>query len=157
MPPFILELIRNDILWVSVIASTLAQFLKPFTYYFRLGKFNWSYIAANGGFPSSHSALVSALATGVGLSQGFDSIAFAIATGFAVIVTYDASGVRREAGEHGRAINVIIAEVLQGKEIGEERFKEVLGHSRVEVLAGVLFGVGIMLLWEFVIQPGFTG
>ena len=149
------DLINNDIMWVSIVASSLAQFLKPLTYWWRLKEFDWHHISATGGMPSSHAALISALATGLGLEYGFDSPLFAIAVVISMIVTYDAQGVRRQAGEHGRAINQIIAELLSGQEIGEKEFQEVLGHSRVEVAAGVLFGVAIMLAWKFLIQPLF--
>jgi acid phosphatase family membrane protein YuiD len=94
------QLLRNDILWLSIIVSSLAQALKPFIHHWRTGVFDWHQLAGTGGMPSSHSAMVSALATGVGFEQGFDSAPFAIATIFAMIVTYDASGVRRHAGTH---------------------------------------------------------
>src|SRR5690242_7122630 len=103
-----------DVLWLSIFASSFAQFLKPFVYKLRTGEFDWHQIAGTGGMPSSHSAMVSALATGVGLDYGFDSGVFAVATIFALIVTYDASGVRQQAGHHARAINMIVAELLTG-------------------------------------------
>lgn len=146
-------LISNDVLWISILASSLAQFLKPFTYYLRTRELNWSMLAATGGMPSSHASLVSALAIGVGLREGFDSMFFAMSVVLAVIVVYDAQGVRHEAGEHARFINYLIAELLKGHPIQRIRLQEVLGHSRGEVVAGVLFGVTIMLLWILVIQP----
>jgi acid phosphatase family membrane protein YuiD len=149
------ELYSNDIIWVSVFASSLAQFLKPLTYWWRTKEFDWHHISETGGMPSSHAALVSALGTGLGLVHGFDSPYFAIAVVISMIVTYDAQGVRRQAGEHARAINEIIAEMLSGKEISEKEFQEVLGHSRVEVAAGVLFGIAVMALWKLLIQPLF--
>jgi hypothetical protein len=157
MQTLLAGLIANDILWVSIISSTLAQFLKPFTYYLRTREFNWRHIAGAGGMPSSHSAMVSALATGIGFLQGFDSPLFAMAAVLAVIVTYDAAGVRQQAGEHARAINLLIAELLSGSHFDEDRLEEVLGHSRAEVFAGILFGIGTMLLWEMLIQPQFLG
>jgi acid phosphatase family membrane protein YuiD len=149
------ELYRNDIIWVSIFASSLAQFLKPLTYWWRTKEFDWHHISETGGMPSSHSALISALGTGLGLVYGFDSPYFAIAVVIGMIVTYDAQGVRRQAGEHAHAINEIIAELLSGKEISEKEFQEVLGHSRVEVAAGVLFGIAVMGLWKFLLQPLF--
>lgn len=157
MPTFLQQALRNDVLWVSVVASLLAQFLKPFTYWLRGETFEWGHIADTGGMPSSHSALVVAIATGVGLEQGFDSAMFAVAVGVAAIVTYDAAGVRREAGEHARALNEIITSLLKGHPIETIEFKEVLGHSRTEVIGGIIFGVGLMLLWKFGIQPLFLG
>ncbi len=154
--PILRQLYSNDILWVSIFASSLAQFLKPLTYWWRTKEFDWHYISATGGMPSSHSALVSAMGTGLGLVYGFDSPYFAIVVVLSMIVTYDAQGVRRQAGEHARAINEIIAELLSGKEISEKEFQEVLGHSRMEVLAGVLFGIVVMLAWKLLAQPFFT-
>lgn len=157
MPAFLGLIFRNDVLLVAVIASTLAQFLKPFTYFLRDKQFDWRYIAATGGMPSSHSAMVSALACGVGIVEGFDSSYFAIAVVLAAIVTYDAAGVRRQTGENTRAINLIIAEALSGSRVSSLRLKEAIGHSRQEVFGGILFGIAVMLIWKFVIQPQFTG
>jgi hypothetical protein len=99
--------------------------------------------------------MVGALAAGIGITQGLDSPWFSIATVLAVIVVYDAAGVRREAGHHARAINVLIAELLSGHPIEEITLDEVLGHSRTEVFAGVLFGVANMLFWKLLFQPLF--
>src|SRR5438105_14795261 len=108
------QLWRADALWIALIAGSLAQFLKPFVFKVRTGDFDWHHIAGTGGMPSSHSAMVAAMATGVGLKDGFDSGAFAVAAVFAMIVTYDAAGVRQQAGRHARALNQIIAELLTG-------------------------------------------
>lgn len=151
------QLYGNDIMWVSIFASSLAQFLKPLTYWWRTKEFDWHHISETGGMPSSHSALVSAMGTGLGLVYGFDSPYFAIVVVLSMIVTYDAQGVRRHAGEHARAINEIIAELLSGKEIGEKEFQEVLGHSRLEVAGGVIFGIAVMALWKLLIQPLLIG
>jgi acid phosphatase family membrane protein YuiD len=150
--PYLRDLWANDVLWISILIMTLAQFLKPFIYWLRGESFDWHHISATGGMPSSHSALVSSVATGVGLEQGFDSAPFAIAVAVAMIVTYDAGGVRRQAGEQARAINQIIAELLSGHPLERFHLREVLGHSRAEVAAGILFGVGSMLLWKLVVQ-----
>ena len=155
MPAFLQQAIRNDVLWVSVIAGLLAQFLKPFTYWIRGETFEWGHIADTGGMPSSHSALVVAIATGVGIEQGFDSPLFAVAVGIAAVVTYDAAGVRRQAGEHARALNEIITSLLKGHPIATIEFKEVLGHSRTEVIGGIIFGIGLMVLWKLGLQPLF--
>ena len=149
------DIINNDILWVSIMANMLAQSSKPLTYWVRTRHFDWHHITETGGLPSSHAALVSALATGLGIEQGFSSPFFAIAIILMMIVTYDAQGVRRQAGEHARALNVIFAELLSGHEINETQLSEVLGHSKVEVLAGILYGIFIMLIWKFAIQVWF--
>ena len=151
----IFAVLRNDTLWVSVFAMITAQFLKPFIHYLRLREFDWHHMAETGGMPSSHSALVCAIATGVGYELGFDSIYFAMSVALAMIVTYDAAGVRRQAGTHARILNEIVAELLSGHPISEEQLQEVLGHSRLEVLAGIVFGAGIMTLWKLSVSPLF--
>jgi uncharacterized protein len=153
---YLADLRANDILWIGILIMFMAQFLKPFTHWLRTRIWDWHQIAETGGMPSSHAALVSAVATGIGLEQGFNSAYFTIAIALALIVTYDAAGVRRQAGEQARAINVIVAELLSGHPLQEIRYREVLGHSRREVTVGVLFGVALMLLWKFAVQPVFN-
>lgn len=152
---YLRDLISNDVLWISILTMSLAQFLKPLTYYLRTRSFDWHHISETGGLPSSHAALVSAVATGVGIEYGFNSAAFAVAIAVAMIVTYDAAGVRRHAGEHARALNQVIAELLSGHPISHIQFQEVLGHSRMEVTAGIIFGISMMMLWKFGVQPLF--
>jgi acid phosphatase family membrane protein YuiD len=93
----------------------------------------------------------------VGLENGFDSGFFAIAVILAMIVTYDAAGVRKHAGRHAWAINQIVAELLSGSPLEKIELDEILGHSRWEVFAGVIFGVAVMLAWKFLVQPVFLG
>lgn len=150
------QLLTNDVLWLSIAASSLAQALKPFTYWYKTREFDWHHLAETGGMPSSHSAMVSALAMGLGLENGFGSGYFAIAVVLAMIVTYDAAGVRRQAGRHARALNQIAAELLSGHPLEEIKLDEILGHSRWEVFAGVFFGVLVMGVWKFVVQPWFV-
>jgi len=93
--------------------------------------------------PSSHAAFVSALATAVGLDQGFDSALFATCVVFASVVMYDAAGVRRAASIQARLINQIVDELFQGQPIREERLRELFGHTPIEVVVGALMGVFI--------------
>nr|MBN1228927.1 divergent PAP2 family protein [Anaerolineae bacterium] len=151
MPDFLKEALSNDVLWVSVFASLVAQLMKPFTYWMQGEKFSWSHVSDTGGMPSSHSALVSAVATGVGIDRGFDSALFAIAVAIAAVVTYDAAGVRRQAGEQARVLNQMLTMLLSGDPIAKTQLKEVLGHSRTEVFAGIVFGIALMLLWKLVL------
>jgi acid phosphatase family membrane protein YuiD len=103
-----------------------------------------------GGMPSSHAALVCALATGAALQNGFDSTAFAICVALAMIVMYDATGVRQAAGKQAAILNQIIDELFQGHPISEQRLKELLGHTRFQVIVGALMGIlGTLLMWEF--------
>ena len=99
--------------------------------------------------PSSHSALVTALATGIGQTVGWSSTEFALATIFAVIVMYDAAGVRRAAGDQARVLNQII-ELFEDHQITEDRLKEILGHTPFQVLVGSILGVIVAWAGSFV-------
>jgi acid phosphatase family membrane protein YuiD len=141
------HILDNQVLLVSLAASLIAQTLKLVVEYAIHRKVNFSVLMETGGMPSSHAALVTALATGVGQVRGWDSIEFAIATIFAIIVMYDAAGVRQAAGQQARIINQIVDELFQEhKEISEDRLKELLGHTPKQVIVGCLLGIAIAAL-----------
>lgn len=136
------QVFNNYVLWVAVIACLLAQFLKLVFELMRHGKVNFRTLVETGGMPSAHSALVTALATGVGQTRGWESPEFALACIFAVIVMYDAAGVRQAAGNQARILNQIVEELLREHTIFDEtRLKELLGHTPVQVFAGCALGV----------------
>lgn len=122
-------------------AWALAQIIKVPLHYRLTREVDWSLLLSAGGMPSSHSALVTALSWTIGLEHGFDSAAFAIAFVMGAIVIYDATGVRRAAGEHARVINRMIADLVEGHPLKEEALKELLGHTPRQVFVGVIFGV----------------
>ena len=104
--------------------------------------------------PSSHSALVAAAAHAVGLYFGFDTPLFGVAVVLAVIVIYDATGVRRQAGKHAERINAIIENLASGKphwHETQEELKEVLGHTPMEAMAGMLLGIFIAQMAWFLV------
>jgi acid phosphatase family membrane protein YuiD len=101
---------------------------------------------STGGMPSSHSALVTSLATATGIHYGFGSGYFAISCVLAMIVMYDARGVRQESGQHARVLNQIVRELMSGQTISDRELKELLGHTTVEVFVGALFGIIYTLL-----------
>jgi hypothetical protein len=139
--------LNNQVLIVSLLACFIAQGLKFIIELIRNGKVNLRFLVTTGGMPSAHSALVGALATGVGLTDGWSSPDFAIACLFAVIVMYDAAGVRQAAGKQARILNQILDEFFQdGNQFNEERLKELLGHTPFQVLVGLALGIGISLL-----------
>lgn len=141
------QVLHNQILLVSLLACFTAQGLKALIELIRDGKVSLRYLVSSGGMPSAHSALVGALATGVGLQMGCSSAEFAIAALFAVIVMYDAAGVRQAAGKQARILNQIIDEMFQeGKEFNEERLKELIGHTPFQVLVGLSLGIGIAMV-----------
>jgi acid phosphatase family membrane protein YuiD len=119
----------------------LAQFLKVLFYFFTEKRINFRRFVGAGGMPSSHSALVASLATGIGLKYGWDSAETALALVFAFIVMYDAAGVRLAASRQAVILNKIVDELFEEGEFHHERLIELLGHTRVEVIAGAALGI----------------
>lgn len=141
------QIIDNRVLLVSLIASFVAQILKLVIEFIRHRKINFRVLVETGGMPSSHSALVAALASGVGQTLGWDSVEFAMATIFALIVMYDAAGVRQAAGKQARILNQIVDELFHDEhEFNEDKLKELLGHTPLQVIAGSALGVAISWL-----------
>lgn len=140
------QIFDNRVLLVALIACLVAQLSKLLVELTKNRKFNLRVLVTTGGMPSSHSALVAALATGVGQTLGWASPEFAIATIFAVIVMYDAAGVRQAAGKQARILNQIIDELFEGKDFNEERLKELLGHTPFQVIVGLILGIFISYL-----------
>jgi uncharacterized protein len=143
---------QNPVLIAGLIAWAGAQLFKLPLEYSQSHHWNFALLLSTGGMPSSHSALVTSIALGTGLFVGFDSPLFAIALAVMMVVTYDAAGVRRQAGYHAQKINLLINELFSGQQISEEQLKEVLGHSPFEVAGGMLFGILttllVRLLWR---------
>jgi acid phosphatase family membrane protein YuiD len=142
------DLLSNQVLWTAILASVLAQVLKLFIYYLVERRWQWERLAETGGMPSSHSATVSALATGVGLTSGLNSSLFAVTVVLAIIVMYDATGIRRAAGLHAARLNDLIDEFRKLVEQGPqpEPLKELLGHTYLEVGVGAALGVVFALV-----------
>ncbi|MGD9581142.1 MAG: divergent PAP2 family protein [Vampirovibrionia bacterium] len=127
-------------------AALMAQLLKLFFEYRKKKKANFRILVGTGGMPSSHSAFVMALATSIGSINGFRSIEFALALGFAFIVMYDAAGLRRSAGKMAHVLNNIIDDVYpKDSQLGQNKLMELLGHTPMQVLMGALLGVVMAL------------
>jgi acid phosphatase family membrane protein YuiD len=137
------SLLSNHILIPTLIAWSLAQTVKVPLEYLRTRRWNWVLLFSVGGMPSSHSALVAATAHAVGLHVGFDSPLFALAVVVAIVVIYDATGIRRQAGKHAEIINTMINDLAMGHPLKGEQLLEVLGHTPIQVLAGTLLGLAI--------------
>lgn len=138
------NIINNHVLLVALVACLTAQAIKLIVEIVKNRKVNIRALVETGGMPSAHSALVTSLATGVGQTAGWDSSEFAIAVVFAVIVMYDAAGVRQAAGKQARVLNQIIDEFFQGDHhFNEDRLKELLGHTPVQVIVGSILGIVI--------------
>jgi uncharacterized protein len=145
-------LLQNHVLWTGMAGWVLAQVLKvPFDL-FKERRWNWATFFAAGGMPSSHSALVTSTAAAVGLHIGFDSPVFAVAVAIAMVVVYDATGVRRQAGKQAEKINILVEELLKGHAINQEHLREAIGHTPLEALGGVVLGLvvafGLWFLWR---------
>lgn len=148
MPEFALMLKQNIVLITAVTAWLTAQILKTITAYLKNRRFNAERLVGAGGMPSSHTALVVSLASGIGMRDGLDSSLFAIAVVLAGIVMYDAAGVRRAAGRHAKAINKLARHVRADHKVYDTKLKELLGHTPVEVSAGAILGFAIAYLFK---------
>ncbi len=141
------DILNNQVLLVALIACLIAQLSKLVVELTKNRKFNLRVLVTTGGMPSAHSAFVAALAAGVGQTLGWASPEFAIALIFAIIVMYDAAGVRQAAGKQARILNQILDELFtEGKQFNEDRLKELLGHTPFQVIVGLVLGVAISCL-----------
>ncbi len=138
----LMEFMTNTPLIAAITGWAIAQVLKVVIESIIAKKFTWESILASGGMPSSHSAFVTALATVVGFEYGLGSVYFAFAAAFALVVMYDACGVRRAVGEQAKALNRIIGALRENSNIGQEKaLKEILGHSPFQVVMGFFLGL----------------
>ena len=138
----IAEILTNHVLFVVLLGWFVAQALKIPIYRIVEHKWDFSRFHGSGGMPSSHSSMVTAGAVAIGAIEGFGTPIFALAVAFAMIVMYDAAGVRRETGTQAAVINQILKDVLiNGKQISDEELKELVGHTPIQVSAGALLGI----------------
>ena len=152
-----MDLFINFPFWASLASIFFAQFVKVPIHFIATKKLDWSLITSTGGMPSSHSAAVTALTTGIALQSGLHSPIFAVSAIFAIITMFDASGVRRQAGEQAIVLNQLVADFNKlvedvktwpKKEEQEKRneLKELLGHKPIEVFFGGLTGIILTLI-----------
>ena len=139
-------LFENRILIASFIAWAIAQLSKTVYELIRYRELRLSRLVSAGGMPSSHAALVMGLATATGRIAGIESAAFAISLVLAVIVMYDAAGVRRAVSLQARILNQMIEEAFQGKPFAEKRLRELIGHTPTQVIVGGLLGIVVALV-----------
>ena len=136
------ELIACIVGWLT------ASLLKIPTYYIVHRRINLRQAFGTGGMPSSHAATMTATTLAIGLFSGFDHPVFALAVAVSMIVIYDAAGVRREAGYHAVIINRLIDEYVKGPLIDQKKLKEMIGHTPLEVVGGVISGLlSTLVLW----------
>lgn len=142
----------NPILTVALLAWFVAQVLKTLINFILLGKFQLERMWGDGGMPSAHSATVCAMVIATARSEGFGSAIFAVAAVVAIITMHDAMGVRHETGEQAKVLNQMIAQWIDVSEknapfLQNMHLKEMVGHTPLQVVAGVLVGVAVGLLY----------
>ena len=150
-PNDFIALLHNPTLWIAAFACVSAQVMKVLIEFAYTRKMSLHMVLSTGGMPSSHSALVVAMATSVGKVEGLHTPLFAAALVFALIVMHDAAGVRRAAGKQAKVLNMML-ENLENQGIKlDEKLKELLGHSPIEVIAGAIWGVSSALVAHMII------
>lgn len=142
------DLFSNPFLLTGVGSWFVAQVIKTIIHFIIYKKLDFERLVGDGGMPSGHSATVASLATICGLSYGLDSVEFAIAAILAIIVCHDATGVRRETGKHAEILNELLKSLETGKLVD---LKELVGHTPIQVLAGILIGIANACLMYYVI------
>jgi uncharacterized protein len=137
------DLLENKILIVSLCAWAIAQIVKVIVILVQEKRVAWNYFFASGGMPSAHTATVCALSTSIAMINGLSSVSFAISVVLAVIVMYDAAGVRQSVGQHSVILNLIVKELSTKvtKLEREKDFREFIGHTPFQVAIGALLGI----------------
>jgi len=133
--------VEHQALIAGAIALVTAQLLKTLTHYVLDRRLNFRVAVGTGGMPSSHTALVVSVTTTVGLLQGLNTLLFDVCVVFSAIVMYDATGLRQAAGRQAAVVNKMMDELWAERTVKEVRLKELLGHTKLEVLGGAVYGV----------------
>ncbi|OGV65748.1 MAG: hypothetical protein A2283_12565 [Lentisphaerae bacterium RIFOXYA12_FULL_48_11] len=142
----IIDIFRNVNFWSPFLAWMIAQLTKMLNAFLKTKKMDFRYIVSTGGMPSAHSAMVTGLATSIGVNCGFKSPIFALSMAFALLTMFDASTVRRAAGEQARLLNEMVDELFKQHRFSEVKLAELLGHTRLEVFLGMIIGIFVALI-----------
>ena len=144
-----MDLLTNKVLIIAACAWALAQLIKSLVDLVRARQFDFGFLVSSGGMPSSHSAMVSALATSIALTDGFGSPIFAVSAILAMVVMYDAAGVRWAVSQQASILNRIVRELRMRRPMGEvERdLRELIGHTPYQVIAGAALGIAMAWTW----------
>jgi uncharacterized protein len=140
------QMYHNKIFMVTLASWVIAQSVKVVIGVIQERRFDFRWFVGTGGMPSSHSAGASSLATAVGINYGFDSVYFALAAAFTIVVMFDAQGVRRATGRQARILNRIMEDIYWKGKIQGERLRELVGHTPLEVIMGFLLGILIAVI-----------
>jgi len=140
------QLVENKIFMTTLSAWLIAQMIKVSIGVIREKKFDFRWFVGTGGMPSSHATGASCLATAIGLEYGFNSVYFALAASFAIVVMFDAQGVRRASGRQARILNRVMEDIYWQGRIKENRLRELIGHTPIEVIIGFFLGIIIAII-----------
>lgn len=146
MKEILSQVYQNKILMTTISAWLIAQSVKLLSGIIRYRRFDFRWFVGTGGMPSSHVAGAACLATSVGLEYGFNSAYFALATSFAIVVMFDAQGVRRATGRQARILNKITEDIYWRGKFDEGKLRELIGHTPVEVIVGLFLGIVIAVI-----------
>ena len=140
------QILTNKYIYIPLLLWFFIQLFKVIYDLITTKKFNFKRILGAGGMPSSHSAVVTSIATLIGKNEGFNTPIFALSLIFAFVVMYDAAGVRRAAGKQAQLLNKIIE--IPGLTTGQvsEKLVEVLGHTPIQVIVGAIIGIIVGIL-----------
>lgn len=139
-------ILQNKVFIATLLGWVTAQSIKIAINSIKEKRFNFRWVIGTGGMPSAHSSGVMSLATAVGIQQGFDSAVFIVTLVFAVVIAFDAQGVRRATGQQAEILNKILDDIYWRRKIQEDRLKELIGHTPFEVFVGSLIGIVIATL-----------
>lgn len=137
---------QNKVFIATLLGWVAAQSIKIAINSIKEKRFNFRWVIGTGGMPSAHSSGVMSLATAVGIQQGFDSAIFIVTLVFAVVIAFDAQGVRRATGQQAEILNKILDDIYWRRKIQEDRLKELIGHTPFEVFVGSLIGILVATL-----------
>ncbi len=146
MQNIFVQLLKNKILITTLAGWLIAQTIKVSIGVIRQKRFDFRWFVGTGGMPSSHAAGAASLATAIGIEYGLQSAYFALAVSFALVVMFDAQGVRRASGRQARILNRITEDIYWQGRIQEGRLRELIGHTPIEVIVGALLGVLIAFI-----------
>lgn len=148
MADFFYTIFHNHVLMVTLFAWAFAQTIKVGLGVLRSKRFDFRWFIGTGGMPSAHAAGSSALAVIVGIEYGFGSVLFALAAVFAMVTMFDAQGVRRSTGKQAAILNRILEDIYWKGKIEEDRLRELIGHTPIEVLMGSIIGVLLAIIFQ---------
>lgn len=149
---YLQQLLSNQVLIAALIAWTTAQVLKLPMDYILNKKWDWRVLWGPGGMPSSHTAIATASSLAIGLYHGFHTPLFALSITLTLIVVYDATNVRRQAGIHAKWINLLVEEIITAPDTQKKKLREVLGHTPFEAIMGVILGITVTMLYYWLIR-----